>query len=195
MGTFFSSLTLLVEFRIKNHENQLIMKSFQFVLSAFFAFAFCFTLQAQTASSSAHTPDFNRSVEDLQLGKDRNGRQVLRMKIGLFVFEKETRRMNMSFDIVVKKNGVPFHKFPQNLVSNDAVICAVTCASKCGSIFGDGVCSGCGCNYAQIFNLPIASAASGDVFEVHLVPARGGEKDSNPRDDARRVQFNSRVGR
>lgn len=175
------------------------MKTLNFVFTALLTFVFCFGLQAQTATSFAassnNTPDFNRSVEDLKLSRDASGRHVLRMKIGLFVFEKQTRRMNMSFDIVVMKNGTRFHTFPQNLVSNDAIICAVTCASACGSIFGDGVCSGCGCNYGKIFNLPIAAPKSGDVFSVHLIPARGGEKDSNPRDDAKRVAYNNRVGR
>lgn len=175
------------------------MKTLNFVFTALLAFVFCLSTQAQTATSFAasasSTPDFNRSVENLKLSKDQNGRHVLRMKIGLFVFEKQTRRMNMSFDIVVMKNGTRFHTFPQNILSNDAITCAVTCASACGSIFGDGVCSGCGCNYGKVFNLPIATPRNGDVFSVRLVPARGGERDSNPRDDAKRVAHNNRVGR
>lgn len=169
------------------------------IFSALVACFFCLSLQAQHATTfvaaSSSTPDFNRSVESLKLSKDQSGRHVLRMKIGLFVFEKETRRMNMSFDIVVMKNGSPIHTFPQNLVSNDAIICAVTCASACGSIFGDGVCSGCGCNYGKIFSLPIATPRGGDIYFVKLVPARGGEKDSNPGDDAKRVAYNARLGR
>jgi len=38
------------------------------------------------------------------------------------------------------------------ILGNDAIVCAVTCAGECPSIFGDGVCTGCGCDYSLKFS-------------------------------------------
>ena len=165
------------------------MKNFKliFFLATIFSLTFLFDAQAQTAPTG--DAGFNYSVDDLKIAKTRDGKLALKTTIGLFVDDKSRNRINMSFDLIIMKNGSVLRKITTDTGKRSAITCAVTCAGKCPSIFGDGVCTGCGCDYSKTLTTPLGGANDGDIFSVKIVPARGGETDSNPKDNGSRIVF------
>ena len=156
-------------------------------------FSWTFAQPASIATATKANTGFNRSVDNLKFSKDRSGRKVLRIQVGLEVFDKTRNSMNMNFDVQILKNGRMIKRIQQNARKNGAIYCAVTFSGECPSIFGDGVCTGCSCDYGNWLSAGIGDPLNGDVFEVRIVPARGGLKEMNTRDDRRRIVFQTRV--
>jgi hypothetical protein len=164
----------------------------KFVILVLIAIFYSFAMQAQVNATIRAKPvkaQFNRSIEELVFAKDQTGRNVLRMKIGLQVLDKTEDRVNMNFDILISVKGRLRQKIEQSVVKGGAITCAVTCAGKCPSIFGDGICTGCGCRYDNWITWAFGEAQSGDVFQVKIAPARGGAQDNTPNDDTKRISW------
>ncbi len=131
---------------------------------------------------------YNRSVSGVKLTRDSAGRQVVSARAGLVITDTSNQTLNLSADLVVSHNGKPVGTITMpDVVKHSAITCAVTCSGACPSIFGDGVCYQCGCKYEPIFTIPWPwDPATGDLFTVKVVPARGGLAETYTADDVAR---------
>ena len=106
---------------------------------------------------------YNRSVDSIGFEISSAGNFNAIVNYSFVVSDTAGAAANLDAEIQLQilSNGTVIFQtmFPGafDFVSNDAITCAVTCASDCGSIFGDGVCSGCGCNYSRTATFPLAT--------------------------------------
>src|SRR4029450_4300285 len=94
--------------------------------------------------AAAQSIPFDRSIEKIEVDTAAGG-TVLRILVGLVVSDPTNDPLDLSCDVSVARNGQTIDKFSIRIKKGGAITCAVTCAGACPSIFGDGVCSGCGC--------------------------------------------------
>lgn len=105
--------------------------------------------------------DFNRSINSISVRPSSAGGMVVDVGYSLVVGEGAaglTLESLLVLEVIVEGKVVSTSSLavPFDIEDNDAILCAVQCSSDCGSIFGDGVCAGCNCNYesAEPFPLP-----------------------------------------
>jgi len=156
------------------------------------AFALLVADTGTAAAAECESPQFNnRSVNRLSFRADASGQPVLQILTGLRLGEQRTAGTNASFDLRVFVNGRLAFVLAQDVVLHSAITCAVTCSGECPSIFGDGACTGCGCDYSNWLTAPTGPLEDGDIVEVWIVPARGGQPEVEKRDDRMRIVFDS----
>ena len=142
------------------------------------------------ANECSGTEQFNnRGIESVSFKRNTNGEILVQSNTYLSVKKSDIKGVNLSFDMHVYVNGVLFDIVSEDVVTESAITCAVTCAGKCPSIFGDGVCKSCGCDYNSSLTAAIPGVSDGDTVSVELVAARGGERDTLTKDDVRKTVF------
>lgn len=155
----------------------------------FSAASFIFSM---TANGQPQTAGFDFALDSLTLSVPSTGAGCnAAIRVGLSVYDPNDAALNMSFDLQFLVNGKLKKTINKDVRKNGAIYCVTTCQSKCGSIFGDGVCSGCKCDYSNTFtaNMGPAEVKPGDVIEVRLVPARGGLRDDDPANNISKKSF------
>jgi murein DD-endopeptidase MepM/ murein hydrolase activator NlpD len=147
-------------------------------------------LLAAGALSAQELP-YNRSIRSLEIVEE-HGLPALKILYGLRVSDASRDRLVLDADLVVEVNGALVDLISTSATkAGGAITCAVTCSGDCPSIFGDGVCTGCGCDYSNTFTTPFRGdeLEPGDVISVRLVPPRGAAPELDTADDAQRLQY------
>jgi len=135
------------------------------------------------APCSAPEPTHNRRIEEVEfLQGGESGSAAVRIRYGLEVFDSSSDTLNLNADIEVYVDGALVDVIAADATKRGAVTCAVTCAGSCPSIFGDGVCTGCSCQYGNWFSSAFGGG-EGDEVRVRLVSARGGVNEFDDTDD------------
>jgi hypothetical protein len=134
-------------------------------------------------------PTYNRSIEHIEF-QGSGSFTTIRILYGLSLSDQTTDPLVLNADVEIYVNGVLHDVLAADAEKPaSAITCAVTCAGKCPSIFGDGVCTGCGCNYSNWLTSGFGGANEGDLVTVRLVPARRGEPEMHNGDDALTAVF------
>jgi hypothetical protein len=134
---------------------------------------------------------YNRGIEKISFRQSSKGETIVQVKVYL-VLRTSGEALNLSFDIQISVNDNPLNRiFVDDVyVDESAITCAVTCAGACPSIFGDGICTGCGCNYSNWFTALLGDDVNpGDRVRATIVPARGGVSDQYTDDNSIEVVF------
>ncbi len=134
----------------------------------------------------------NRGIGKVAFKRSTSGDVLLQVKPYLSIRESKDDGVNLSFDVKVSVNGKLFGFASEDVLAGGAITCAETCAGDCPSIFGDGVCASCNCDYGDWITIPLPPGIiDGDLVEIQIVAARGGERDRDTNDDIRRVKYYS----
>lgn len=155
----------------------------------FSAVSFVFSL---TASGQSHSVGFDYALDSLTLSVPSTGAGCnVAIRVGLSVYDPNNTPLNMCFDLQFLVNGRLKKTINKDVRKNGAIYCVTTCQSNCGSIFGDGVCSGCKCDYSNTLtaNFGPSEVKPGDVIEVRLVPARNGLRDDDPANNTTKKSY------
>jgi hypothetical protein len=140
-------------------------------------------------------PSYNRSVDGIGFRPNSTGGTDIDLEYSLLVGDTAGAAADLRADIlveiivggsVVSQTTIPAG---YDFIGNDAVTCAVSCASPCGSIFGDGVCSGCDCDYSRSATLPGTVLASGDMVRATILPLAVAAPELRTDDDELEVTF------
>lgn len=147
---------------------------------------------ASIADQCSKAPKYNnRSIEHVTFKRNTRGDVVLQAEPGISIRRSEKDGANLSFDLRVFVNDALFGFVSEDIVQESAITCAVTCAGKCPSIFGDGICINCGCDYSDVITIPLPGINDGDTVRLEIVPARGGAQDLFRNDDVLKFVFNA----
>jgi hypothetical protein len=142
-------------------------------------------------ASPATSGDFNRKVEEVIVGVDpATGQATAQVRYGLEIFDESSDTLDLSAKIVVSVNGriKDIIDLPP-VVKYGAITCAVTCAGACPSVFGNGVCSACRCNFSNWFSSGFGGSDAprpGDVVSARIVPTAGALAEAQTGDDVGR---------
>lgn len=133
---------------------------------------------AELAAPQSVNADYNRKVEQMMVKVDpATGQTVVSVRYGLEIYDESKDTLDLSAKIVVSVNGQSKGTITlPPVVKKTAITCAVTCAGACPSIFGDGVCQSCGCNYSNWFTSAFGGSDAprpGDVISAKIVPTTG----------------------
>ena len=173
-------------------------------IAASFAMLTSPSVNAQDKMDCSSMPDgFNRSIQDVELRQGRDGYPILDVTTHLNVRNTAREDLDLSYNLVVfvgdeeivAVNRDALFRFSSNTVlAKGAITCAMTCDSDCGSIFGDGECTGgggsCGCNYGFTSTVPLPALDEDDLVTVELRPMDGSRRDERDEMDNRvRAQF------
>ncbi len=148
------------------------------------------------AGANCAPASYNRSVDSIGFSPDSAGGTDIVIEYSLRVGDTAGAGADLSADILVEilVGGVVISQttIPAefDFLANDAVTCAVSCSSKCGSIFGDGVCAGCDCDYSRSATLP-GILATGDMVRVTILPLTTAAPELLTDDDVLEVTFGS----
>jgi hypothetical protein len=138
---------------------------------------------------------YNRSADRIGFKPASAGNTDIEIEYSLRVGDTAGAAADLSADILVEiivggsvasSTTIP-GQF--DFLGNDAVICAVSCASPCGSIFGDGACIGCDCNYSRSATLPGVLLAPGDMVRATILPLATAAPELHLDDDELEVTF------
>lgn len=166
----------------------------------------------QESSNCRDLPDaHSRLLESAEIRRGRDNIPVLDISSELHVRNTAQADLDLSYDLVVLVGGAEVATFHQDamfrfgtdhVLANDAIKCAILCASKCGSIFGNGTCNGgggsCGCNYGFTTSVPLPNLNDGEEISVLLRPADGSSRDTvktNHRIDAQFLSIDRPLAR
>lgn len=167
---------------------------------------------AQQPTNCSDLPDaHSRSLESAEIRRGRDNTPVLDIRTELHVRNTAQVDLDLSYDLVVLVGGVEVATYHQDamfrfgedhVLANDAIRCAILCASKCGSIFGNGTCIGggkhCGCNYGFTTSVPLPHLNVGEEISVLVRPADGSDRDTaraNHRIDAQFLSIDRPLAR
>jgi hypothetical protein len=149
----------------------------------------------QSPQTCAGMPDgFDRRVDAMEIRRGRDGVAILDVATTLAVRNRARKDMDLSYAIEVRINSVAaarierdalFRFSTDNVLANDAIVCAIQCTSECGSIFGDGTCAGCNCSYGFTASVPLPNLEPGDLIEAELVVLDGARRDERTMTDNR----------
>jgi hypothetical protein len=134
---------------------------------------------------------YNRKVEQMIAKVDpATGQTVVSVRYGLEIFDESKDTLDLSAKIVVSVNGRNKGTITlPPVVKESAITCAVTCAGACPSIFGDGVCQSCGCNYSNWFTSAFGGTDAprpGDIITAKIVPTTNAVPEIQTGDDVGR---------
>ncbi|MBI4605192.1 MAG: hypothetical protein HY721_24775 [Planctomycetes bacterium] len=133
---------------------------------------------------------FNRAVERAEVAEE-GGRTALQILYGLTVSDPTRDRLVLDADVEVSAGGRVLDLIPVHARKEGAIECAVTCSSTCPSIFGDGVCTGCGCNYNNWLTSDLGGDGlmPGDEITVIIRPTPGAAPELDTADDRLSIVF------
>ncbi len=141
------------------------------------------------------TVSHNRSIDAIGFSPDPSGATTIELLYSLLVGDADAALLNFDADILIEVivGGIVVSEttivFEGGFVPNDAIVCAINCVSDCGSIFGDGTCTGCNCNYLRSTSVPGGFIFPGDVVRATILPAPGAAPEILTGDDSRQVTF------
>jgi hypothetical protein len=136
-------------------------------------------------------PSFNRGIEEISFRESRRGNVIAQVKVYLGIGDTTDDRLDLSFDLNLYVNGALMAVIPQEIIKDSAIKCAVTCAGSCPSIFGDGVCSACGCDYNNWLTHVFGEddIDKNDIVRAEIVPALRAEMEEFEDDDVIEAKF------
>jgi hypothetical protein len=139
---------------------------------------------------------YNRSVDSIGVRHDPTGQMFVDVAYSLLVGDEAGADADLDaevrMEILVDGVVILQASFPGqfDFIGNDAVTCATACASPCGSIFGNGTCTGCDCKYNRSGTFPLtAPLEPGHVVRVTIVPFPNAEPEIHTKDDVLEVTF------
>jgi hypothetical protein len=147
------------------------------------------------AAANCGPLSYNRSVDGIGFKPNTAGGTDIQLEYSLRVGDTAGAAADLSADILVETivggSVVSSSTFTAEFgfLGNDAVTCAVSCASPCGSIFGDGVCAGCDCDYSRSATLPGILLAPGDMVRATILPLAAAAPEIRLDDDELEVTF------
>lgn len=121
------------------------------------------------APSTKPNPPWNRHL----IGVQRDHLGLLDIQVGLDLADTYEEALDLSFEIEVHEEGQLTLTIPVEVNKNEAIWCAVQCAGSCPSIFGDGICTGCGCNYSNSFQAQTDPSVDDQDIVIILRPTAG----------------------
>ncbi len=172
-----------------------IFKNKKYLFLVFFSFILSASASVMAIECSDLPEYNNRGIEKVTFKRDTSGELVLQVKPYISVQKSDDEGVNLSFDIHVSVNNSIFDIVSEDVVSKGAITCAETCAGECPSIFGDGTCTNCNCNYGYTTAIPLPGVKDGDRIKIEIIAARGGEEDRLKKDDVREFVFKSTMVR
>jgi hypothetical protein len=121
-------------------------------------------------------PSYNRSVDGIGFRPNSTGGTDIDLEYSLLVGDTAGAAADLRADILVE------------IIVGGSVVSQTTIPA-CGSIFGDGVCSGCDCDYSRSATLPGTVLASGDMVRATILPLAVAAPELRTDDDELEVTF------
>jgi len=135
---------------------------------------------------------YNRSVDSIGFSTDPAGGTLIELGYSMQVSGTGGAGVDMTADILVEilVGGVVVSQttIPAEFDLVSGVACASDCHSKCSSIFGNGECLLCGCDWKRSATLP-GILALGDMVRVTILPLAAAAPELRTDDDVLEVTF------
>jgi len=135
---------------------------------------------------------YNRSVDSIGFSTDPAGGTLIELGYSMQVGDTGGAGVDMTADILVEilVGGVVVSQttIPAEFDFVSAINCAVLCEGTCPSIFGDGVCINCSCDYTRSATLP-GILALGDMVRATILPLAAAAPELRTDDDVLEVTF------
>lgn len=144
------------------------------------------------ATARTSSVPYNRSIKQVVVSVDpATGQARAEVNYGLDIDDESEDVLDLTSDIVISVNGRAVDRLRgPEVVKKGAITCASTCSGACPSLFGNGVCRDCRCDYNNWFSSAFGGSPAprpGDVVSARVVPSGAGVPELDVGDDVARV--------